>query len=182
MSSFLTFLWASLLVGTFSFGGGKAYIPVFKSIYVDQFSIISNLKLTELVGYAVALPGPIATKITAVVGFEQFGIEGFILGLLSLTVFPLLLFLFVWGIYKRYSDNQRVNSIANYLSPVIIALLLSVCLSLFVETRPSSDVGNHIYDIYFALIFIVCSLILIKTETHPVLLIIASGFLGFYIL
>ena len=93
----------------------------------------------------------------------------------------MLLFFFAWNIYKRYSDNSRVNAVANYLSPAIMALLLSVCLSLFIETRPKDSI-NHIYDIYFAVIFVISTLILVKTKLHPVILIIASGILGFYIL
>ncbi len=180
MSDFLTLLFANLLVGIFSFGGGKAYIPVFQNIYVEHFNIITNLKLTEVVSYILVFPGPIAPMIAGVIGFELFHVKGFILGLLALSIVPLLLFLFVWSIYKNYSENEKIIIIANYLSPAIIGLLLSVCLTLFMGVRPKNQ--GYFYDIYFLTVFALSTLILSKTKIHPIILIVVSGISGYFLM
>ncbi|MCL2566842.1 MAG: chromate transporter [Alphaproteobacteria bacterium] len=176
---FLVFIWATFLVGIFSFGGGKAYIPIFQNIYVDQYKIISNFQLTELVTYAVTLPGPIAPMITGPVGFDLYSVGGFILGLFVLTLPPFLLFVFIWQLYKHHSEKKKVKVIANYLSPAIIALLLSVCFTLFFGVRQPQ---NYSYDFYFITIFAVSSIVLIKTKIHPIVLIIVSGFIGYFVI
>ncbi|MDR2007975.1 MAG: chromate transporter [Alphaproteobacteria bacterium] len=176
---FLIFIWATFLVGIFSFGGGKAYIPIFQNIYVDQFNIISNFQLTELVTYAVTLPGPIAPMITGPVGFDLFSVWGFFIGLIVLTMPPFFLFVGIWQLYKNHSEKKKVKVMAKYLSPAIIALLLSVCFTLFWGIRQPQ---NYSYDFYFITIFLVSSAILIKTKVHPILLIIISGFIGYFVI
>ncbi|MDR0484764.1 MAG: chromate transporter, partial [Alphaproteobacteria bacterium] len=130
---------------------------------------------------SVTLPGPIAPMITGPIGYELFATKGFILGLLVLTLIPFLLFVIVWILYKNHAENQKVKTIANYLSPAIIALLLSVCFSLFFSVREYSTNTNR-YDIYFIIVFVISSIILIKTKIHPILLIIASGLIGYFII
>lgn len=180
MTSFFTFLLANVLIGFLSFGGGNGYIPVFQNIYVDEFNIITNLKLAEVVSYILIFPGPVAPMIAGVIGYEMFQIKGVIFGLIFLSLPMLLVFMYLWKIYQKNSENKRIQLITNYLSPAIIALFLSVCLSLFTGIREISH--WKFYDLYFLVVFLLSTLILSRTKIHPVILIIISGFVGYYLM
>ncbi len=79
------------LSGIVSFGGGKTFIPIFEKFYVDDFPIVTSLKLAEIIGLSLALPGPMSPMVAGFVGYEEYGIIGFILGMIMLCVPPVIL-------------------------------------------------------------------------------------------
>ncbi len=173
---FLTFIWANFLIGMLSFGGGKAFIPIFQQVYVDDYQIVDQLKLTEVIGYSTALPGPIAPMIIGVIGFQKYGFLGFFLGIIVMVVPLVLLFFAMWKVYKKYHETQALKSISKYISPAIIALLLSVVLGSF-----NVNYGIN-YLIYNVLSFTLASYLFIKYDPHPILMIILFGIASYFIL
>ncbi|MFL1781098.1 Chromate transporter [Candidatus Hepatincolaceae symbiont of Richtersius coronifer] len=175
--SFLIFLWATFLVGIFSFGGGKAFIPIYQNLYVDTFKVVDSLKLSEVIGFAIALPGPTSPMITAVIGFQKFGIFGMFLGLLILTVPTVTLLFILWKIISRYQDTATFKRVSKYMSPAIIGLLVGVV---------AQGLSNYTVDnwslVYNTVIFGSCTYLVLKFKIHPIFLVLGTGFLGILLL
>ncbi len=174
----IQFLIATLLAGVATFGGGRAFIPTFQNLYVDTFSILSNLELQEIIVIASTMPGPFAPLVVGPLGYKLFGWLGFISSLLALTSLPLFIFIILSNLIRKKSDNKNIQRIAKYMSPAIIALLLSVCIKNF----PASTNHDFKYILYYSSIFTISSILLLKYKIHPAILIFLTGTLGIFIL
>ena len=176
MLSLYTFLWANVLVGALSFGGGKGFIPIYKQVYVEMYQIVDKLKMTEIIAYASALPGPLGPLITGVVGYNLFGFTGLFLGIIFL-IFPLVILFFIVSFYyDKHQENPSIKSISKYMNPAIAGLLISVIIG-------SIDASySNYYLIYFAITFIISCFLFIKYNMHPIILILISGFISYFIL
>lgn len=87
---FMAFFIANLL----GYGGGPASIPLMFEEVVNRYSWLSNDQFSNMLALANALPGPIATKIGAYVGYSAGGWPGFLIALIA-TVVPSALALIV---------------------------------------------------------------------------------------
>jgi chromate transporter len=167
------FYLATFLVGILSFGGGKAYIPVFKEFYVDKYNILSNMDLLEYVAYASAFPGPISPMISGPIAFEKYGIEAFFVSIIILILPSVILFFIAMSLFKKYKSLNIINFIYLYLSPVIICLLLFVVFStlnnFYLDTK---------YLIYCIILFSSSYVLFYKYKISPIWLILVGGLLG----
>ena len=177
MLDVLIFYWATFLVGILSFGGGKAYIPIFKEYYVEYYHILTNINLLEYVAYASALPGSFATMITGPVALIKYGWVSFFVAILLLTIPSIILFFLAMFFFTKYKNIKTVQFVANYISPAIICLLLFVVFS----TMYYSFYKNT-YIYYSVITFLIANLIFYFTKIHPVFIIVLTGFLGFMFL
>ncbi|XWO13400.1 chromate transporter [Candidatus Hepatincola sp. Pdp] len=177
MTSTIKFIYANFLLGITSFGGGKAFIPMYQEVFLREFHITSQATLTQAITYATALPGPVATMITTYVGFLEYNMWAVVFGLLALCLPPLIIYLITFYILNKHMDNKVIKRISLYLSPAIIALLLYVVFDLFFHKS-----NSNFYYWYSGITLLVSTIILLKTKVHPIFIIIACGFIGYYVL
>ena len=177
MGELFTFYWATFLVGILSFGGGKAYIPIYKEYYVNYYHIISDINLLEYVAYASSLPGPFSPMISGPIALIKYGWLSFFIAILLLIIPSIILFFFAMFFFIKYRSIDKVQFIAKYISPAIVCLLLFVVFSTLYS---SFDNIKNIY--YYVLMFIIGNLIFYFTKIHPIFIILCSGCLGFIFL
>lgn len=177
MSTLLTFYWATFVIGIISFGGGKAYIPLFKEYYVEYYHIITNLELLEFVAYSTALPGPISPMITGSVAILKYGWLHFFGSLIVLILPSIILFFISMRIFNKYKNVRKMQIVAKYMSPAIVGLLFFVVIVTF-----ESALDNNSYLVYCLSAFFISSLIFYYTKIPPIVVIISSAILGVLIL
>lgn len=71
-------IWISLFIGFFlanilGYGGGPASIPLMYEEIVNHYKWLTNAEFSNMLALGNALPGPIATKIAAYVGYDVYG-------------------------------------------------------------------------------------------------------------
>ena len=171
------YLWATFLSGIVSFGGGKTFIPLFEKFYVDDFPIVTSLKLAEIIGLSLALPGAMSPMVAGFVGYEKYGILGFSLGMIILCVPPVILLFALWNLYKKNDKHPRVIRVAKYMQPVILGLMLGVIL------KSLSNLGYGLYYTYYNVsVFIIGFVLMYKFKMNLLILIAFFGILGIFIL
>src|SRR5450756_1912916 len=79
---FLAFFRSSIL----SYGGGPASIPLMKKEVVGNFGWFTNEQFADALAAGNTLPGPIAPKMAAYVGFNVAGVMGAIVGVVAAVV------------------------------------------------------------------------------------------------
>src|SRR5690606_41852890 len=82
-SIFIAFLISNIL----GYGGGPASIPLIYEEVVERYSFVTQTDFSNIIALGNALPGPIATKIAAYIGFHTAGIIGS-LAALAATIIP----------------------------------------------------------------------------------------------
>lgn len=166
---FVAFSRANIL----GYGGGPSIIPLVRAEVVRHYEWMTMAEFTDALAMGYALPGPIATKMAAVVGYHVSGVPGAIAALIG-TILPtavlvLILFLF----FSIYQDNPVVVSILRGIRPVVLALLIWVVI----DMAPTSVVS-----VSTGIIVVVTSLVFAFTSFHPAYAILLGGIIGYFLL
>jgi len=158
--------------GIFGFGGGPSIIPLIQEEVVDVNGWMTNQQFADALALGNSLPGPIATKMAAYVGYQVAGIGGAVAGVAGMVVPTMIAMLALAAVYFAFKDHPKVGSMMKGMRPVVIALMAMVIYNLF----PSS-IGSPGTAIIAAGAFVV----VVFLNVHPALAIVGGAVLGYLI-
>ncbi len=117
---FLGFFLSSAL----GYGGGPASIPLMYEEIVTHYGWTSDHEFSNILALGNTLPGPIATKIAAFVGYDVAGIAGVIIALVAAIVPSAVALIVLLKIMQRYRQSSVVKGMTLLVQPVIAILML----------------------------------------------------------
>lgn len=177
----------------FSFGGGFVMIPVAMA-ELEARHWASAAELTDTVAIATMAPGPVGVNLAVGLGYKVAGFAGATAAFLGMSIPTTVLMLIVAIFFFKMYNHKAVAAAFNGIRPVIPGIILYAAVSLALKNgiilAASDKVISNGYNIvmngvYFELKSLVIAvfilLLLTKTKTAPVLLIILSGILGIII-
>ncbi|MCL6594478.1 MAG: chromate transporter [Alicyclobacillus sp.] len=153
--------------GVFTYGGGPSVIPLLRHEAVHRFHWVSDEEFGEIVAVANALPGPIATKLAAYLGYGQKGWLGAVLAVLA-HIFPSgAAMLLLFGVMHAVQHSPRVQGMIDAVDPVI-AVMMGVMAYEFAE-KAWKGLGR-----WFSLaVGVVAALLILWLNVSPALVIVA---------
>jgi chromate transporter len=122
---FLTFL----KLGAFVFGSGHALAGAMQGEIVDRQKWMTAEDFQNGWAAGNVLPGPIATKVVAYVGYEQRGVAGAILATVAYLVPSMGGMVVVAYVLTAYVRSPFVKSLLQGIKPAVLALLVEAFLS-----------------------------------------------------
>ncbi len=163
-------------VGIFGYGGGPSVIPLIQKEAVSA-GWMTREEFADVLALGNALPGPIATKMSAYIGYQILlgesrhmlgGILGAISGVLGMVV-PSFILMLILGIgFLQFKDFPQVQGALKAVRPVIVGLLAYTAWTV-VPTPVRID----------ALVIAVLAFVsLVFFDVHPILLIVAATVFG----
>ncbi|MDA0711295.1 MAG: chromate transporter [bacterium] len=156
-------------VGIFAYGGGPSMIPLVQEEVVDVHGWMTIEEFTDSLAMGYALPGPIATKMAAYIGYRVAHIPGLVAALMG-TVLPSMLMMMVLGLaFMNYKDTPIVKSMLKAVRPAVVGLLLVVVVDMFPKSVTSWHTGVIALLAFGAIHFL---------NLHPALAIVATAALG----
>ena len=157
-------------VGIFAYGGGPSMIPLIQEEVVNrEVPWMTIDEFTDALAMGYALPGPIATKMAAYIGYKVADTPGLVVALFG-TVFPSLLMMMVLGLFfMHYKDTPLVKAMLKAVRPAVVGLLIVVVW----EMCPQSVTSWHT-----ALIAIAAFAAINFLNLHPALAIVVTAALG----
>jgi chromate transporter len=163
---------AFFISNVLGYGGGPASIPLMQAEVVDRYNWMSNSQFADILAIGNALPGPIATKIAAFVGFQTGGWLGFTVALIA-TVAPSAVALIVFlKILNKYRSSSVVKGMTMVIQPVIAVMMIALTWDIGKESILSTGV------VHFLIIGVISFFAMTKYKVHPALIIIASFVYG----
>ena len=169
---YLHIFWAFFLPGIIGYGGGPASIPLIENQVVETYGLMTTAEFSDTLAIGNALPGPIATKMAAYIGYEQGGVLGAFVALLATVGPSLLLMILLLNLLYRNRNSPRVKRLSSFVVPAIAVLMAMLALDFFSESV------NVIDWIPTILIAVVSFLALEKFKVHPALVIVAGLVVG----
>lgn len=169
--------WLELLLGflianLLGYGGGPSSIPLMYEEIVPHYHWLSDADFSNMLALGNALPGPIATKIAAYVGFEVGGWVGLGLALLA-TVLPsaagLILLL---RLLAKYRQSNVVKGMTLLVQPVIAIMMVTLTWQMAKE--PFTAIGIWQTLAIAAIAFWAME----RRKIHPALVIVAAFIYG----
>jgi chromate transporter len=169
--------WLKLLLGFFvanvlGYGGGPSSIPLMYQEIVVHYRWNNDAQFSNVLALGNALPGPIATKIAASVGYNVGGWAGMIAALVA-TVLPSALALI--GLLKlldRYRKSQAVKGMTLLVQPVITILMVVLTWQLSKSSISSLGIWQSV------LIAAVAFWAMQIRKIHPALVIVGAFIYG----
>ena len=163
-------LWISFAkIGVVAYGGGPSMVPVVKAEIVERRRWIVTDDFMDTLAIGNALPGPIITKIAAVVGYRNAGWCGAVVALLGLVLPSAVALLVLLRFVSLVKDNAMVGSMLRGLRPVVVAML----------AYAAWDMAPNALKGYRTIVICVVALaLMIFTPIHPALIIVAGAIVG----
>ncbi|RST76966.1 chromate transporter [Siminovitchia acidinfaciens] len=158
---------AMLRVGIFGYGGGPSVIPLFRHEAVTRFQWMNDKEFGELLAFANALPGPIATKMAAQLGYQQKGAAGAVVAILSHILPTTIAIVGLLGALYAMKESVIVAGMIAAVRPVVAVLLGITAYEFCAKTW--GGLGKVI-GVGFGLI---AFLLLGVLDVHPAIVIIA---------
>lgn len=169
---YVQLFWAFFVPGIIGYGGGPATIPLMEKEVVGTYSWLTTTQFSELLALGNALPGPIATKIAAYVGFEVAGVLGAAVALFATIAPSLLLMLVLLKLLYRNRNSPRVKRLSSFVLPVIALLMAELTFGFF---QTSVTAIQWIPTILLAVFAYVA---LERFHVHPALVILVGLVVG----
>ncbi|WP_274653617.1 chromate transporter [Paenibacillus humicola] len=121
--------WLKIVIGFFlanalGYGGGPSSIPLMYREIVTHYGWLNDLQFSNMLALGNTLPGPIATKIAAFVGFNQAGTVGLIAALAATAIPSAAALIFMLSLLHKYRQSVVVKGMTLLVQPVIAIMMV----------------------------------------------------------
>lgn len=123
MQSYIELIIAMVRTGILGFGGGPSVIPIIRHEAVVKYQWINDDEFGETLAIANALPGPIATKMSAYLGYRLKGVSGAIVSTVAHILPTCLAMVALVTLVSVLSSSQIIQNMIGAVTPVIAVLL-----------------------------------------------------------
>lgn len=159
---------ANFIANLLGYGGGPATIPLLEHEVVDRYGWFTTQEYSEMVALGNGLPGPIATKLAAHIGFEQGGIIGSVIGVFATVAPSLMMMIALLGLLLKYKESPKVKKLTQIIRPTIAVLLGVMTYDFFFHAYEG---GGIIHTIILGVAGLLC---LEKWKISPVYVVLGA--------
>ncbi|MFB5266702.1 chromate transporter [Paenibacillus enshidis] len=157
---------AMIRTGILGYGGGPSVIPLIRYEAVTRYKWLEDDEFGETLAIANALPGPIATKMAAYLGYRQKGVLGAIIAVLAHILPSSIAMVALLSAVQFLSTSKVVAGMIAAVTPVV-AVMLGTMAYEFGE-KAVKGLGK-----YVGVAFFIASLLLLQViEIHPAIVIV----------
>lgn len=146
---FVAFFRANIL----GYGGGPATIPLVEAEVVNNYQWLTEEQFANALAMGNTLPGPIATKIAAYVGYQVAGWPGAFVALLAAVGPTMLAMIGLATLLTRFRDNPVVAGMIKGVRPVVWTLFVVLVLDYlkFVGSTPTAVIAAAAFLLVYVL-------------------------------
>ena len=176
---YLQLFWAYLKIGIFGFGGGYAMLSMIQFEIVDHYGWMTVEEFADMVALSQMTPGPVSINIATYIGYTVGGILGSLIATAAIVLPSLLMLYLVLKFLFKHKENYIVKTTLASMKPVIAGLIFVAAL-IMMNPVSFADAGLHGSNIS-VIICAVTFCCVFWTKINPILLIIASGLVGYFV-
>ena len=160
---------AFVKIGTFTFGGGLAMMPIMQRELIEKRGWITEEELIDYFAIGQSTPGIIAVNVATFVGYKRLGWFGGIIGTLGVVTPSWVIIMILAGAISSVDKYPLAQKALRGINVAVAALLTSVIVKFSKKTIKS--VWNVLFMLLaFALIYFL--------KVQSVWIIIASLIIG----
>lgn len=163
---------ANFIANILGYGGGPATIPLLEHEVVSNYGWFTVNEYSEMVALGNGLPGPIATKLAAFIGYDQGGILGAIIALFASVAPSMIMMLALLGLLLKFKDSPKVKRLTQYIRPTIAVLLGVMTYDFFFSAYEGAGI------IHTAIIGTISLIALEKWRISPVYVVLGALIYG----
>lgn len=158
--------------GILGFGGGPSVIPLIRHESVTRYQWVKDDEFGEILAIANTLPGPIATKMAAYLGYRVKGWSGAAVSVMAHILPSCLAMVFLAAFIGTLSNSVIIQNMIGAVIPVVAVMLGQMAYE-FAE-KAVKGLGWIMGIILFAISFLLLNTI----SLHPGIVIVIFLFYG----
>ena len=156
-------------IGSITFGGGLAMLPILQREIVDKNGWATEEELLDYYALAQCTPGIIAVNTATFIGYKRQGVLGGIVATLG-VIFPSIVIITIIATFVRnFLDYEVVQYALNGIRVCVCVLILDAVLKLLKKS---------VIDIPSAIIFLAAFLVTFFTSFPIIAVVIIAGAMG----
>ncbi|MBB3113264.1 chromate transporter [Paenibacillus phyllosphaerae] len=171
--------WAMFKTGVLGYGGGPSVIPLIRYEAVTRYRWLGDDEFAEILALANALPGPIATKMAAYLGYRKQGTLGAVVAVLAHIMPSAIAMVALLSAVNYLRDNPIIQGMIAAVIPVI-AVMLGVMAYEFAQ-RAVKGLGKYAGFGFFLIAFLLLQVIDIQ-DAVAIALFLGYGAVHFKLL
>ncbi|MFC5712067.1 chromate transporter [Thalassorhabdus alkalitolerans] len=140
MSAYLQIITGFARSGVLGFGGGPTVIPLIEHEAVKKYKWMDSDEFGDTLALANTLPGPIATKMAAYIGYKVKGSSGAAVAILAHIMPSIIAMIGLLGFLYTYRNSGIVSGMVQAITPVIAVMLAVMAFGFF--KKASSGLGK----------------------------------------
>ena len=118
-------------IGTFTFGGGYAMIPLIQREVVETKQWITDDDVLEILAIAESTPGPIAINSATFVGYRAAGILGSVCATVGVVLPSFVIILILSFVLRQFQEIQAVQYAFQGIRAGVLALLVKALWTMY---------------------------------------------------
>jgi chromate transporter len=165
--------WIFFKIGSFTFGGGLAMLPLIQKEVVDNQKWVSEEDILDIFAISQSVPGVIAINSAFFIGNRVLGFGGAVAAALGVILPAFISILLVISILKGLRSNVYVEKVFGGIRAASAALILLSAVKLS-KTAIEGKLGYIIAIVSFAAI--------VFFDIHAMWIVIFGGLVGYAVL
>lgn len=171
MQELLELFWVFFKMGSFTFGGGYAMLPIIQEEIVTKRNWATDEEILNYYAIGQSTPGIIAVNTATFIGYKRKGILGGISATLGIVGPSIVIISIIATAFKNFQDYVVVQHALNGIGVVVAILILNAVIKMFKDS---------VKDYLTLVLFMISLLLLVFTNLNPIFIIIASAILGVF--
>ena len=155
-------------IGTFTFGGGYAMIPLIEREVVEKKKWIAHREFIDTLALAQSAPGVMAINTAIFVGYKVKGFKGSLVAALGAALPSFVVIVVIATFFVDMRQNPTVDKIFKGIRPAVVALIAAPLFKM-------AKSANITYKTIFIPILVVLLIWLVKI---PPVYVVAASILG----
>ncbi len=169
MKELFDLFWTFAKIGSITFGGGYAMLPIIQREIVEKKKWATETEVIDYYAVGQCTPGIIAVNTATFIGYRLKGNMGGIIATLG-VVFPSLVIIMVIAAFlKNFSEFAVVQHAFGGIRVAVVALIISSIIKLW-----KSSVKNYIGVLLALAAFILGALL----QISPIYIVIGAAIVG----
>lgn len=171
MQELLELFWVFFKMGSFTFGGGYAMLPIIQEEIVSKRNWATDEEILNYYAIGQSTPGIIAVNTATFIGYKRKGILGGVIATLGIVSPSIVIISTIAIAFKNFQDYLVVQHALNGIGVVVAILILNAVIKMFKDS---------VKDYLTLALFVISLLLLVFTNLNPIFVIIASAILGIF--
>ncbi len=125
INKYLDIFLCMLKIGTFTFGGGYAMIPLMENEFISRRGWINKDEFLDMVAIAESTPGPIAINASTYIGYKVGGFWGSLVGTVGISLPSLWIIYLISLFFDEFLSVTYVGYAFKGIQIAVIYLMLT---------------------------------------------------------
>ncbi len=160
-------------IGSFTFGGGYAMIPLIEREVITNKGWIKNEEeIIDVFAVSESIPGAIGINSSTFVGYKIAGRKGAISAMIGVVLPSFIIITIIAAFFARFQDNPVVKAAFMGIRSAVVALILMAVIKIGKKA---------VKDKFTAAISIITAILVFVLDIHAIFTIIGGALIGLII-